>query len=300
MSDYGSDVDEATLETILSREESDYGSDLDEDAVPREDSDYGSDLDDSTVNSLLLSAATPIPRQKPLPVTSNPLPVTSNPLPVTPKPVPVTSKPMPVTSKPKPLTFMQRVVASKPLPVTSGTGRYLGPQTQSRLMQLPPEIRDQIYELLFEDCIVRVNVYKWSKPPGVLLTCKEIHCEAIGVYYRNATFRASYSKDGEVSTRRLQKLPWKYQNLIRRVALDTVTKYKVNNIPMPPAALAQVAEYDIEDAKLLLASSWWMKMQPTVVVSNSMKTPDGKLIWSDTPLKTYRDLEAAANAKKRG
>ncbi|CAK3925155.1 Hypothetical predicted protein [Lecanosticta acicola] len=79
-------------------------------------------------------------------------------------------------------------------------------QTRSRLLGLPAELRNHIYHLVLSEMITYISkdtviktpavTYKsrpvhgfcFDQTPGVLLTCKQIHVEAIKVYYANADF----------------------------------------------------------------------------------------------------------------
>ena len=76
------------------------------------------------------------------------------------------------------------------------------PQIHSGLFSLPPELRDAIYEQVFDNeyCLVQEGIFcdecpghKFilSNPPssGLLLSCKLAHAEAITMYYRYSTFK---------------------------------------------------------------------------------------------------------------
>jgi len=76
--------------------------------------------------------------------------------------------------------------------------------TSSPLLRLPPELRLQIFENVFEGAVFDITAdtgvlthhyyIKDASPatqaPGLLLASKQLHSEAIGVYYQTATFRA--------------------------------------------------------------------------------------------------------------
>jgi hypothetical protein len=53
------------------------------------------------------------------------------------------------------------------------------------LLRLPPEIRNIIYKcaLYLDDGICEVDVATGIPEPALLLTCKEIRREAIGIFY---------------------------------------------------------------------------------------------------------------------
>lgn len=68
-------------------------------------------------------------------------------------------------------------------------------QDDSRLTRLPAELRNRIYELALPDTIIIPRRRpKMGIPcnkvcaPGLLLTCKQIYQEAIGLYYSSTSF----------------------------------------------------------------------------------------------------------------
>ena len=67
-------------------------------------------------------------------------------------------------------------------------------QQDSALLRLPAELRNMIYEFTFSHCRVEIprrrkrESYGRSKPNNLLLACRQIHEEAIQLYYIHATF----------------------------------------------------------------------------------------------------------------
>jgi hypothetical protein len=59
------------------------------------------------------------------------------------------------------------------------------PESHSPLMKLPPELRNRVYEyaLRFDNRICEVNENVSIPESALLLTCKEIRREAIGILY---------------------------------------------------------------------------------------------------------------------
>jgi hypothetical protein len=59
------------------------------------------------------------------------------------------------------------------------------PESHSRLLNLPPELRNRIYEyaLRFDNGICEVNETVGIPESALLLTCKEIRREAIGILH---------------------------------------------------------------------------------------------------------------------
>lgn len=81
--------------------------------------------------------------------------------------------------------------------IKSVTGRKEGAdQSQSPLMRLPPELRTQIYRAAFQAGpkrlkSVRLHPCMWHtvvKAPGVVLACKQVHSEALALFYSCTTF----------------------------------------------------------------------------------------------------------------
>lgn len=63
-------------------------------------------------------------------------------------------------------------------------------QTQSPFFRLPAELRNQIYELAFQETTATVQYPGGCclLPSGILTACKQAYTEAIGLFYSNATF----------------------------------------------------------------------------------------------------------------
>lgn len=111
---------------------------------------------------------------------------------------------------------------------------------QSRFLSLPAELRNAIYSALFppsdpdKDSDGHVQRIKSSyRLPGLLLTCKQIHSECMGLYYSNTIFRCL---DETSAVNWLANLPRRWLNLVPEVRYDTrwiifVTPF----IPVPGA-----------------------------------------------------------------
>ncbi|KAI5362857.1 hypothetical protein Slin15195_G102380 [Septoria linicola] len=107
----------------------------------------------------------------------------------------------------------------------------------SRLLALPPELRNQIYTTYFSPSSSDSNIPR-IKPdytlPPLLKTCRQIYSEAIGLYYSSAPAFRCLDEDSAVKW--LCALPEKFLSLIQEVRYDTrwiifVTPY----IPVPGA-----------------------------------------------------------------
>ena len=60
----------------------------------------------------------------------------------------------------------------------------------SPLLALPTELRNSIYEFAFLEATLKIDAVKPPKSASLLLTCKQIHNEALLVYYANLTVTA--------------------------------------------------------------------------------------------------------------
>lgn len=98
-------------------------------------------------------------------------------------------------------------------------------QQQSRLMRVPPELRNHIYELVFKDSLVPVNgfgsIMKRGSPaysaPGILLACHQTYNEAINTFYAETIFVAHY---GFQLDHWIKRLPKRVVSLLNHVRLD--------------------------------------------------------------------------------
>lgn len=66
-------------------------------------------------------------------------------------------------------------------------------------MRLPPELRDHIYDMIFEDTLIAFNVAFYYRrgvrafsAPGILLACHQVHDEATGIFYAKTLFIAHH------------------------------------------------------------------------------------------------------------
>ncbi|KAK4494829.1 hypothetical protein PRZ48_014185 [Zasmidium cellare] len=102
----------------------------------------------------------------------------------------------------------------------SGTASSIKPPSPSKFLSLPPELRNEIYTALFppssEGSVQRIK--PGYELPGLLLSCKQIHAECMGLYYSNSIFRC-LDEDSAVSW--LSNLPRKWLDMIEEVRYDT-------------------------------------------------------------------------------
>ncbi|KAK4494819.1 hypothetical protein PRZ48_014175 [Zasmidium cellare] len=89
--------------------------------------------------------------------------------------------------------------------------------TDSPLLNLPPELRNNIYELVFTNTTINFNTTATRRPPSLLLSCKQIYTEAVTVYYAEATFVSNEPQKAIIA--HIQTLPPKSRKALRNVVL---------------------------------------------------------------------------------
>ena len=75
---------------------------------------------------------------------------------------------------------------------------------RSPLLRLPPELRSQTYEYLFEDVTIRLYSYTLYKSPGILYVSRQIYKETISLPDYTVL---SHAKTYSVLIGRLSRLP---------------------------------------------------------------------------------------------
>jgi hypothetical protein len=71
----------------------------------------------------------------------------------------------------------------------------------SPLLNLPRELRDIIYGMVFQDCILKLYEKNHKAVPESLdlpTVCKQTYAEAIGIYYRNVAIGWWYFSTFEI------------------------------------------------------------------------------------------------------
>lgn len=95
------------------------------------------------------------------------------------------------------------------------------PAQQSRLLNLPAELRLKIYEYVFEGHIISIRErngrFGKPSPPSLLPTCKQIYTEAVDIFYACATFSFNYY---EVTRTALSLLPSSRRKMVQGLQLD--------------------------------------------------------------------------------
>jgi hypothetical protein len=159
-------------------------------------------------------------------------------------------------------------------------------QTSSPLLALPPEIRNLFYESIFEDFTAHIVPCQWYRPPSMLLVCKQIHGEAIAVFYNAATFQ---TQNISVLERRLLRLRQSHRRLIRRIRIDSAANHGYRPLParvplwgdrMMTTSMrsALKAEADMQHFHECMRKHRDMQFSR---IEASIEMQDGRILWTD-------------------
>ena len=100
---------------------------------------------------------------------------------------------------------------------------------QSPLLSIPRELRDMIYEMAFQDCVVKVNAKGKSSLPesiGLLLACKQTSSEALIIYYSSTTAESRHLK-GPMEW--AERLPHEYFRQIPQIRLASFAPNEISS-----------------------------------------------------------------------
>ncbi|KAK5722873.1 hypothetical protein LTR17_014176 [Elasticomyces elasticus] len=173
-------------------------------------------------------------------------------------------------------------------------------QSKSSLMSLPPELRNLIYEKLFEDFVADWIPCKFYTQPNLLLACKQIYGEAISVFYCTATFRAH---NYNMLEKRIRRLRLCHRRLVQNLDIDTQADFEKLGgflyLSEEKRYIKEVDEYaEIELSKIreLLKTSSLKELQIQSLRA-SMKLPNGEIVWCADPTKALTAYEEAEKKK---
>ncbi|KAK3110783.1 hypothetical protein LTR53_014580 [Teratosphaeriaceae sp. CCFEE 6253] len=178
-------------------------------------------------------------------------------------------------------------------------------QTGSTLLDLPPELRNLIYETLFEDHIAEWTFGKFCKSPNILLACKRIYIEAISVFYCRATFRAQSLKLLESRLRRLRSC---HRRMITRLDIDTQHSFTREGgfiadwgtTPRPKVVtIEEFAECYLTSFRDLLRQASSLKELKIRSLRASIRLPNSQLVWTSEPTNALRAYKAAQEEQEK-
>ena len=106
-----------------------------------------------------------------------------------------------------------------------------------KLLSLPPELRDTIYGMVFEGCVLKVKSANSKASPesiGLLLASRQTYEEAITIYYRNLTVECRLFRLLVVW---IKGLPTRYLPLIPKIKM---VKFVVDKLAATKSMVAYV------------------------------------------------------------
>lgn len=165
------------------------------------------------------------------------------------------------------------------------------------LLALPAELRNNIWEEVFEGNEVQISTTRrgrsrGSTAPALLLTCKHIYSEASSVYYALSDFQAvtrSYHRLAD----RLVCLPKSSFNLIQRISINLIQHRDSYIEPEDWASRAQ--ENVLRMQETLIASSH--PQAHNVKIRTVVYDVVGSRFWTSTPWETFVALIKAPSGK---
>ncbi|TKA75592.1 hypothetical protein B0A55_06350 [Friedmanniomyces simplex] len=175
-------------------------------------------------------------------------------------------------------------------------------QAKSNLLSLAPELRNLIYEKLFEEFTAEWVRCKFYAPPSVLLACKQIYGEAITVFYGTATFRA---KSFNILDKRIRRLRYCYRRLIRKLDIDTQEHFTKLGcwvyLSKEQGSIKRSEEYAENELTKVrdLCKTSSLKELDLRSLRASIKLPSGETLWSEEPTKALADYEEARRKTKK-
>ena len=151
------------------------------------------------------------------------------------------------------------------------------------LLGLPPEMRNYIYELVFENEVLRLD--EDSNMSTHLYTCKQIHNEAINIFHANIIFE---TQDEDEAFNFLTSLSASSLKCIRCFRYDTFAvpnrkrSYRRSQDGRP--------EQELLDVLIARLESFGIRLQAGVLLV-SFRYRTGRVYWSAEPSKDSGHLE---------
>ena len=103
---------------------------------------------------------------------------------------------------------------------TDSTASAMTEAKGSPFLNLPRELRDAIYSIVFQGCTTKLDASKHKATPdslGLLIACKQTYTETIDVYYRNVTLHWRYVR---TFPKWAQHLPRTFFQQIRNIQVN--------------------------------------------------------------------------------
>ncbi|KAF2162706.1 hypothetical protein M409DRAFT_58114 [Zasmidium cellare ATCC 36951] len=165
--------------------------------------------------------------------------------------------------------------------------------TTSRLLGLPPELRNRIYEFVFEDSEVTIRAHRNGipcctyEPPslGILMTCRQTYREATDIFYSVTTFYFTWRM---ALVEFLRSLPPRHARMVSTIRFDTIARLEV--FKSTGTGIAVAAQYDVFTARTSLKA--FACPIPASIQSNvaDFSRSSGHAKWTSTPWMTFAEL----------
>lgn len=180
---------------------------------------------------------------------------------------------------------------------------------KSRLLELPAELRNEIYELalfqtrpigvtiVLEHCLTLLDFTRASRrslveEPPLLTCCRQVREEAIGIFYGSSTFASSERSELE---RWIIALPAAKRKLLRDVRVPfPIKSYSLHDLNCGSAVLAfELDRFELRlrqqgvfvDPGVLRAFAYWKKEDTALTIAEI------KASFSQRHWEAYRDLK---------
>lgn len=106
--------------------------------------------------------------------------------------------------------------------------------TDSQLLTVPAELRNRVYSLVFDNCIhdvtILVRFRKSAKPTSLLLACKQVYQEAIGIFYSNAIIASTGTSD---LVHWIKHIPPQHYHLVPEIRYVHLVHVKISDTELP-------------------------------------------------------------------
>lgn len=172
------------------------------------------------------------------------------------------------------------------------------------LLNLPAELRNSIYELVFED---HGRVFTFvkrarTKAPGVLMACRQTYSEGVGLYYNGSVLCVANRSEMRLIAARTQHLAPKFIantcHILLSCAADEALEHAKHPRYGPSVRLAIVrrAEQDLERLHRFIGLS---NAEDALIrkVRYEIVGPGREKVFTSTPYETATEIERKWNSE---
>lgn len=164
------------------------------------------------------------------------------------------------------------------------------PNNPSRLLELPAELRNRIYEFVFADSEVHVRkkdifTHLRYRPPhaGILMACRQTYSESLTIFYDFTTFYLGPNIMGFF----LRSLPHRNACLVSKVRLDTNSS---RGSIVEDSYFVEEAQDELFWAQHVL-KTYGIAVPTTMqakIFDSNLSSRD--IVWTSTPWQTFEEL----------